>query len=93
MLCPVRALQSVGERGATARRGFEDAALRATRALLRFGRSDDAEAREFVERIVNLRPRNSRPVANLPEFKQRVGLLAVHGSFGEKAEQDQIGSG
>src|SRR5258708_2849603 len=90
---PFLALQCIGERRAPLGCSRKGASFGADYRLLALGRSDQSEPRQFLERIVHLRPRNAGPMANLAAFQLLIRFVAVHGSLGQETQQDQIRRG
>src|SRR5579872_118436 len=54
------------------------------------GAADHSQARELLERVIDLRPRDGDPIAPLPPLQLVVRLVAVHRGFEQQAEQNQI---
>jgi len=91
---PIETLEGVGESVAAGGSGCEDATLGAVIAgSLRVKGVDKAKPGELVERVIDLRPGDAGPVADLAELKQGVGLITVHGLLGQEAEEDEVGGG
>ena len=67
MLCPVFALESLGKCLTAANGGREHAALRPP-GLFAVGGFEQAEPGELFERIVNLWPRHTDPLADFSEY-------------------------
>lgn len=93
---PPGAFECAGEGAAAARSGGVDAGRRAARRAQIGSRRHDVnqpEARQFFQRIVNLRAGDAGPIADLAAFEFEIGLIAVHGLFGEEREKDEVGGG
>src|SRR5580704_2491705 len=87
---PAFVLQSICERRAAFFRRLISAAFRSPRRLSRFCCSNQASVREFFQRLVNLRPRQVRPIPNLPPLQLQVRLVPVHRPLCQQAQQHQI---
>jgi hypothetical protein len=88
---PVAALERVRERRGAGRRRRVDAPFGPCRRRIGLGLTNEAEARELLQRVVDLRPRHRGPVLHLPPFELRPHLVAVHRALGEQAEHDEVG--
>ncbi len=93
-LCgPVSALECFGRCGAAGGGGLKDGALRTGGrfAVARF--ANEAGGGKLLQRIVNLRPRNGRPIANVAPLHLQVGFVAMHGALSQKTEEHKIRNG
>src|SRR5258708_5919479 len=90
---PVVALQSIGRRHAAARRGLEDGALRSGSRLAALRFANEAGSHKLFQRIVDLRPRNRRPIPDAAPLQLQIGFVTVHGALRQKAEQHEVRTG
>src|SRR5215472_235274 len=88
--CPFLSLERIGQRLAALLRGFKRRPLRPSLTCLAFRRPNHSDARQFLQRVVHVRPRNRRPVANFPPLQFQVCLVAVHRPLREQAEHYQV---
>src|SRR5438045_3466665 len=90
---PLLALQSIRQRSAPARGCREDAPLWSRHRRIVVSRTNQADLRQLFERVVHLGTGNSCPIPYLPPLQFQVGLVAVHRTLRQKAEQHQVGCG
>src|SRR6266702_984605 len=51
---------------------------------------NQSRPRQFFQRVVDLGPRNSGPVPNLPPLQLEIGLITMHWPLRQQTEQHQI---
>jgi len=87
---PFLALQCLCKRSLALRGSFERAPFRPRCRLIRFQSPDQSCSRQFLQRVINLRPRNPRPIPNLPPLQFQIRLIPVHRPFRQQTQQHQI---
>ena len=89
---PFFAFQSIGQRRAPLRRGFKATPLRPCRLLAGLQRTNHSCPSQLFQRVVNLRPRNPRPIPYFAPLQFRIRLIPVHRPFRQQTKQHQIRS-
>ena len=79
---PIAAFQSIRERRNSALRGLKNTPLRTFGGIGASAWANESRTRELLDGIVDLWPRDARPVANLAPFQFGIGLIAVHRRLG-----------
>lgn len=87
---PFFTFEGAGEGSASFRSCSKHAAFGTGGRSTAFSGTNQLQPRELLDGVVDLRPRNTRPVADLTAFKLEISLVAVHGPFGEQAQQNKI---
>src|SRR5579864_39462 len=90
---PFLAVERSRQSAAPLRGGRENAALRPGRRIRVLGSANQALPLQLLQRIVDLRTRNARPVPHLPPLQFQVCLVPVHGTLSEQAQQNQVRRG
>jgi len=72
------------------RRSFKHAAFRPPRRLPALHSSDKSPLCQFPQRIINLRPRNSRPIPHAPPLQLQIRLIPMHRPLRQQTKQNQI---
>lgn len=89
---PIVAFECSRQRCSPLRGSAEHSPVRPSRWLIFVRRRNHSRARQLLNRVVHLRPRNPHPIAPLPAFEFRVGLIPVHRPLSEQAQEHQIRS-
>jgi len=87
---PFFAFQGVGQGLLPLCSRFKHAAIRSCGWLCVFRCPEEPGAPQLFQRVVNLRPRYSRPIPYLAPLELRVCLIAVHRTLRQQAQQNQI---
>src|SRR5882724_1058342 len=87
---PLVALESNRQRSLPLRCRFESASLRPSRRFTRLQSPDQSRTCQFFQRVINLRPRNPRPVPDLPPLQLQIRLIPVHRPLRQQTQQHQI---
>jgi hypothetical protein len=72
------------------RRRCKRAAHRPCRRLIRYRIPNHPRPRQFLQRVINLRPRNPRPIPYLPPLQFQICLISMHRPLRQQAQQHQI---
>ena len=83
--------QRIGKQASPGFAWLVDTTLRTKRRIAVSRRDDMARIGELAERIVDLCARYARPLLDLPSLELGPQLIAVHGSFAEHREDDEVG--
>ena len=89
---PLLPLQSIRQSRPPLRRSLETTSFRSLCRRLRLQRPDQPRPRQFLQRIINLRPRNPRPIPYLSPLQFRVGLIPMHRPLRQQTQKHQIRS-
>src|SRR5580700_4212515 len=90
---PFFTFESIGQRRAPFGSRFKAASLRSRSRLTHFERTNHPGPRQFFEGIVNLRPRDPRPISYLAPLQLRVRLIPMHRPLRQQTQQHQIRRG
>src|SRR5258708_13009385 len=89
---PICAFESVSQRGSTIGCDRVNAAVGTSGRFVVSAGPEKSQALEFLERVVNLRARDSCPVAYLTALQHQVCLVAMHWALGDPAQPAQLPS-
>ena len=87
---PFLLFQSLAQSVAALRRSLKHAPFRPRRWLIALSRAHKTRRRQFFQRIINLRPRNPRPIPHAPPLQLKVRLVPMHPPLRQQAQQNQI---
>jgi hypothetical protein len=90
---PFAGFESAGKSRAPSGADSENTAIRTCSVAFLSSGANEAQAREFAQRVINLRTGYSGPGAHFAALKLEIGLIAVHGTFNEQTKKNEIGRG
>ena len=90
LIRPFLALQRICQRRTARGRCAKHTALRSGHRLIAVSTSDQPKPCQFLQRVIHLRTRDTRPVAYLPPLQFQVRLIPMHRAFRQQAEQHQV---
>src|ERR1700682_1165061 len=86
---PLLAFQRIRGSRTPLRRSRKHAAFRALGRLPALHRPHKSRLRQFSQRIINLRPRNPRPVPHAPPLELQIRLIPMHRPLRQQTKQNQ----
>src|SRR5438552_5276649 len=90
VLYPVTLLERLRQMVASLCRSLENMAFGSGGGAIVPRAADQAQPRELLERIIDLRPRHRRPFPNLALFQCYVYVITMHWPLGQQAQNYQV---
>ena len=87
---PIFAFESIAQCRAPPGRCLKAAPLRPRSRLVHVQRTYHPCARQFFQRVVNLWPRNPRPILDLPPHQFRIRLIPMHRPLRQQTQKHQV---
>jgi hypothetical protein len=87
---PILSFESIRQRRFTLLRCLKTATFRPRSGLPRFQRTNHPRPRQFLQRVIDLRPGNPRPIFYLAPHQFCIGLIPMHRSFRQQAQKHQV---
>src|SRR5580698_9185802 len=87
---PILSFESIRQRRFTLLRCLKTATFRPRSGLPRFQRTNHPRPRQFLQRVIDLRSGNPRPIFYLAPHQFCIGLIPMHRSFRQQAQKHQV---